>query len=102
VTEVTDPPQAQISTEEQKKYKKPRPKAPNSLTTYYAERDMVKCLIKNSKEPKTPFSQNINDDGSYKVLDLNVQEDTLVESSVWPQFRTYDRKILSNYPDCNG
>uniref|UniRef100_A0A8C0X806 FUN14 domain-containing protein 1 n=1 Tax=Castor canadensis TaxID=51338 RepID=A0A8C0X806_CASCN len=26
----------------------------------------------------------------------------LVESSVWPQFWTYGRKILSSYPDCNG
>lgn len=25
-----------------------------------------------------------------------------MESSVWPQFWTYGRKILSSHPDCNG
>lgn len=30
------------------------------------------------------------------------QKTPLVESSVWPQFRTYGRKILSGHPDCNG
>ena len=30
------------------------------------------------------------------------QKTPLVESSVWPQFRTYGRKILGSHPDCNG